>query len=76
MECICVSKLGRARSSNISDLWCLTVSILLSMMLVPASALPGGTRVWLRTAARARDYSKQADMDEDNSLGSEQKERV
>lgn len=58
---------------DVSGLWCFTVSILHSMMLpMPDSSLTD--MAW--ATAGARDYSKQADMDEDSSLGSEQKEKI
>lgn len=58
-------------------MWCLAVSTLCCMVLpMPVSALPDGVWIWVRAAARAGDYSKQADMDEDSSLGKEQKDRV
>lgn len=42
------------------------------MLPMPDSSLTD--MAW--ATAGARDYSKQADMDEDSSLGSEQKEKI
>lgn len=43
-------------------------------MMLPMAGSTLTDRAW--AAARARDHSKQADIDEDSSLGSEQKERI